>query len=137
MTKHPQLTRLPCRQSVAGPKRGAGWGCAILQVTQDESLEVLHHHRPVRDLIVDCFGTGMIITGLRHMGTEASSREMLNRSVSTAVSSPVQCLRTCPGTPSGPVAFLGLMCCRVHVTSWGLSTIGEGPCCSHVFCRLC
>lgn len=77
------------------------------------------------------FGSGMILVGLRHVGTEAYSRKMLKRSVSTAVSSPAQCFSTCPGTLSGPMALLGLLCCRVRPTSWGLSTstFGGGPCC--------
>lgn len=78
-----------------------------------------------------CFGSGIILVGLRDVGTEACSRKMLKRSVSTVVSFPAQCFSTCPGTPSGPMALLGLLCCRVHPTSWGLSTstFGGGPCC--------
>ena len=88
--------------------------------------------------MADCFGTGMIVAVLRQVGTEACLREVLNRSVSTAVSSPAQCFRTGPGTPSGPVALLGLMCCRVCLTSWGLrvSTGGEGPCCARMLSLL-
>lgn len=31
----------------------------------------------MRDLMADCFGTGMMVADLRHVGRQACSREML------------------------------------------------------------
>ncbi len=85
---------------------------------------------------LSCFGTGMIVADLKHIETMACSRELLNRSVNNAVSSPAQCFfRTQPGTPSGPVALLWLMWFIARLTSRGLntSTLDGGsllcPCC--------
>lgn len=61
---------------------------AVLQVSQKESFKALYHHlgwatgqKSQRDLLTDCFGTGMMVTDLRRMGMDACSTETLNRSV--------------------------------------------------------
>lgn len=54
----------------------------------------------------DLFSTGMMVVILKHVGTTAWLRDMLNMSVKTSVSSPAQSLSTRPGILSDPKAFL-------------------------------
>jgi len=65
----------------------------------------------------------MMVAFLKHVGTMDCWRERLKMSVSTSASWSAQVLSARPGTPSGPVAFLGLTLLSADLTS---ETVREG-----------
>lgn len=88
-------------------------------MTPDQFLKTLSddRSRSLRQLVVDFFGTGMIVDDFRQGGIMNWDRDWLKMWVKTSSSWSAQSLNTLTVTPSGPAAFLEFTTNGVHITS--------------------
>ena len=73
--------------------------------------------KSLRLFVGDFLGTGMMVADFRQAGMVACPSDRLKRTVKTSASWSAHVLSTFPGTPSGPVAFLGLTARSTRLTS--------------------
>ena len=73
--------------------------------------------KSLREVVSDFLGTGMMVADFRQAGMLSCSRERLKMLVKTGASWSAHALSTFPGTPFGPVAFLGLTARSTRLTS--------------------